>query len=125
MAQLQELIHFDLGQKPAGVTDRLIDFERLVGECEPSSGDLAGCTSQARRSVGERSARALDTSVADIDYVIMRQTVESFPIAGRSWQTGPARVKGRSTNGNRRRVRRQGRRLERQLLPRAERQRET
>ena len=42
LAQLQELVHFDLGQRPAGVTDRLIDFERLVGECEPSSGDLLG-----------------------------------------------------------------------------------
>ena len=26
LAQLQELIHFDLGQRPAGVTDRLIDL---------------------------------------------------------------------------------------------------
>ena len=31
-AQLQELMHFDFGQEPAGVTDRLIVFERLVGE---------------------------------------------------------------------------------------------
>ena len=33
-------ISFWVKKKPAGVTDRLIDFERLVGECEPSSGDL-------------------------------------------------------------------------------------
>ena len=37
LAQLQELMHFDFGQEPAGVTDRLIVFERLVGEYEISS----------------------------------------------------------------------------------------
>ena len=43
----------------------------------------------------------------------MRQTVESFRIAGRTLVADrPASVKGRNTNGNRRRVRRQGRRLE-------------
>ena len=42
LAQLQELMHFDFGQEPAGVTDRLIVFERLVGESETSSGELLG-----------------------------------------------------------------------------------
>ena len=40
LAQLQELMHFDFGQEPAGVTDRLIVFERLVGEYEISSGEF-------------------------------------------------------------------------------------
>ena len=29
LAQLQEIMHFDFGQEPAGVTDRMIVFERL------------------------------------------------------------------------------------------------
>ena len=28
LAQLQEIMHFDFGQEPAGVTDRMIVFER-------------------------------------------------------------------------------------------------
>ena len=40
LAQLQELVHFDFGQEPAGVTDRLIVFETLVGEYETSSGEV-------------------------------------------------------------------------------------
>ena len=40
LAQLQELMHFNFGQEPVGVTDRLIVFERLVGESETSSGEL-------------------------------------------------------------------------------------
>ena len=42
MAQLQEIMHFDFGQEPAGVTDRIIEFERLVGEYETSSGEALG-----------------------------------------------------------------------------------
>ena len=42
LAQLQELMHFDFGQEPVGVTDRLIVFERLVGENETSSGEALG-----------------------------------------------------------------------------------
>ena len=38
LAQLQEIMHFDFGQEPAGVTDRMIVFERLVGQYETSSG---------------------------------------------------------------------------------------
>ena len=34
--------HFDSGQEPAGVTDRLVVFERLVGECETICGELLG-----------------------------------------------------------------------------------
>ena len=40
LAQLQEIMHFDFG--PAGVTDRMIVFERLVGEYETSSGEALG-----------------------------------------------------------------------------------
>ena len=32
LAQLQEIMHFDFGQEPGGVTDRVLVFERLVGE---------------------------------------------------------------------------------------------
>ena len=42
VAQLQEIMHFDFGQEPAGVTDRMIVFERLVGEYETSSGKALG-----------------------------------------------------------------------------------
>ena len=42
LAQLQEIMHFDFGQEPAGVTDRMIVFERLVGEDETSSGEALG-----------------------------------------------------------------------------------
>ena len=35
-------MHFDFGQEPAGVTDRVIVFERLVGEYETSSGEALG-----------------------------------------------------------------------------------
>ena len=42
LAQLQEIMHFDFGQEPAGVTDRMIVFERLVGEQETSSGEALG-----------------------------------------------------------------------------------
>ena len=36
LAQLQEIMHFDFGHEPPGVTDRMIVFERLVGEYETS-----------------------------------------------------------------------------------------
>ena len=39
LTQLQEIMHFYFGQEPAGVTDRMIVFERLVGEYETSSGE--------------------------------------------------------------------------------------
>ena len=42
LAQLQEIVHFDFGQEPAGVTDRMIVFERLVAEYETSSGEALG-----------------------------------------------------------------------------------
>ena len=42
LAQLQEIMHFDFGQEPAGVTDRMIVFERLVGVYETSNGEALG-----------------------------------------------------------------------------------
>ena len=42
LAQLQEIMHFDFGQEPAGVTDRMVVFERLVGEYETSSREALG-----------------------------------------------------------------------------------
>ena len=42
LAQLQELMPFGFGQEPAGVTDCLIVFERLVAEYETSSGEVLG-----------------------------------------------------------------------------------
>ena len=42
LAQLQEIMHFDFGQEPAGVTDQMIVFERLVKEYETSSGEALG-----------------------------------------------------------------------------------
>ena len=42
LARLQEIVHFDFGQEPFGVTDRMIVFEKLVGEYETSSGEALG-----------------------------------------------------------------------------------
>ena len=50
LAKLQYLGHFDFGQEPAGVTDRLIVCERRVGEYETPTGD----TSQVRLSAREK-----------------------------------------------------------------------
>ena len=52
VAQLQELMQFDFGVEPAGVTDRLIAFEILIGEYGTSSGEVSGCTSRMRRPSG-------------------------------------------------------------------------
>ena len=88
--QLQELMHFDFGQEPAGVTDRKIVFERLIGEYETSSGEVLGVQVKMRRASGEfpRELRThlLFTCGSRPDYAIMRQTVESYSVAGRSWQ---------------------------------------
>ena len=90
LAQLQELMHFDFGQEPAGVTDRLIVFERLVGECEISSGEVLGvqvkCAVLLERVPTELRTHLLLTCGSRPDYAIMRQTVESYSVAKRSWQ---------------------------------------
>ena len=92
LAQLQEIMHFDFGQEPAGVTDRMIVFERLVGECETSSGEALGvqakCAVLLDRVPPELRTHLLLTCGSRPDYVIMRQTVESYSVARRSWQPG-------------------------------------
>ena len=42
LVQLQELMHLEFGPEPAGVTDRLEVFERLVGDYEMSIGGVLG-----------------------------------------------------------------------------------
>ena len=59
-------MHFDVGQEPAGVSDRLILFERLVGECETSGGELLSVQVKRARSAGVSRAGTHDTSVAHL-----------------------------------------------------------
>ena len=79
LAQLQEIMHFDFGQEPAGVTDRMIVFERLVGEYETSSGEALGvqvkCAVLLERVPPELRTHLLLTCGSRPDYAIMRQTV--------------------------------------------------
>ena len=88
LAQLQEIMHFDLRQEPAGVTDRMVVCERLVGEYEISSGEALGL--QVKCSVTlERVPRELRTHLlficgSRLVNVIMRQTMESYSVARRS-----------------------------------------
>ena len=63
LAQLQELMHFDFGQEPAAVTDRLNVFGRLVGEYETSSGEVLGVQVKCAVLL-ESSAGTQDTPVA-------------------------------------------------------------
>ena len=48
LAQLQEIMQFDVGHDPSGVTDRLVVFERLIGEYETSSGEHLGVQVKCR-----------------------------------------------------------------------------
>ena len=90
LAQLQELMFFDSGQEPAGVTDRLVAFERLVGEYETSSGEVLGvpveCAVLLERFPQELRTHLLLTCGSRPDYAIMRRTVGSYSVARRSWQ---------------------------------------
>ena len=92
LAQLQEIMHFYFGQEPTGVTDRMIVFERLVGEYETSSGEALGaqvkCAVLLERVPPELRTHLLLTCGSRPDYAIMRQTVESYSVARRSWQPG-------------------------------------
>ena len=65
LAQLQETMHFDFGQEPAGVTDRMIVFERLVGEQETSSGEALGVQVKCAVLL-ESSTRTQDMLVAHL-----------------------------------------------------------
>ena len=90
LAQLQEIMHFDFGQESAGVTARMIVFERLVGEYETSSGEALGvqvkCALLLERVPPEVRTDLLLTYGSRPDHAIMRQTVESYSVARRSLQ---------------------------------------
>ena len=102
-------MHFDFGQEPAGVTDRMIVFERLVGEYETSSGEALGaqvkCAVLLERVPPELRTHLLLTCGSRPDYAIMRQTVESYSVARRSWQPGHSTTMGQAngkTHGDKR-----------------------
>ena len=90
-------MHFDFGQEPTCVTDRMIVFERLVGEYETSSGEALGVQVNAP-CFWESSTGTQDTPVAHLgsrpDYAIMRQTVDSYSVARRSWQPSHSTTMG-------------------------------
>ena len=79
-------MHFDFGQEPAGVIDRIV-FERIVREKDVKWRG-SGCSSQMRRASGESELRAnlLLTCGSRLDYAIMKQSLESYSVARRSWQ---------------------------------------
>ena len=106
LAPLQEIMHFDFGQEPAGVTDRMIVFERLVGDYQTSSGEALGV--QVRCAVLlERVPPELRTHLwfttglrhheTDSGKLLSRETVMAAK---------PFNANGRSVNGKRRCVRR-------------------
>ena len=65
-AQLQEIMHVDFGQEPAGVTDRMIVFERLVGEYETSSGEALGVQVKCAVLLERVPPETQDTPVAHL-----------------------------------------------------------
>ena len=98
LAQLQDIMHFDFRQEPAGVLDRVIVFERLVKEYETSNGEALGlqvkCAVLLERVPPELGTHLLLTCGSRPDYAIMRQTVESYSVARRSWQPGHSTTMG-------------------------------
>ena len=88
LKQLPEIMHFDFGQEPAGVTHRMIVFERFIAESETSSGEALGvqveCAVFLERVPPELRTHLLLTCGLRQDYAIMRQTVESYSVARRS-----------------------------------------
>ena len=112
LAQLQEIMHFDFGQQPAGVTDRMIVFERLVGEYETSSGEALGVQVNVRRASGGSSTGTQDTPVAHLWFTTGLRHHEADSgklLSGETVMAArPINDNGRSANGNRRCVWRQG-----------------
>ena len=90
LAQLQEIMQFDFGHDTSGVTDRLVVFERLIGEYETSSGVQLGvqvkCAVLLERVPTELRTHLLLTCGSRPDYPLMRQTVKIYSVARRSWQ---------------------------------------
>ena len=77
LAHLQELMDFDFGQEPAGVTNGLIVFDRLVGEYETSIGEVLVYESNAPffwRVPSELRSHLLLICGSRPDHAIMRQT---------------------------------------------------
>ena len=83
-------MHFDSGQEFAGVTDRLIGFERLVGEYETPSGELLSvqvkCSVLLKRLPSKLRTHLLVICASRPDCAIMRQTVGCYSVARRSRQ---------------------------------------
>ena len=123
LAQLQEIMHFGFGQEPAGVTDRMIVFERLVGECETSSGEALGVQVKCAVLL-ESSTGTQDTPVAQLWFTTGLRHHEADSgklLSGETVMAArPFNDNGRSANGNRRCVWRQ--RQERQTRQGQERQ---
>ena len=69
LAQLQKVMHFDFGQEPAGVTDRIV-FERLVGEKETSNGEVLGVQVKCAVLLESRNSGQIGCSpvVSRLDY---------------------------------------------------------
>ena len=90
-------MHFDFGQEPAGVTDRMIVFEKLVGEYETSSGEALGVQVNCSALL-ERVPLELRTLVDHLWFTTglrhTRRTVESYSVARRSWQPGHSMTMG-------------------------------
>ena len=104
LAQLQEIMQFDFGQEPAGVPDRMIVWEILVGECETSSGEGSGCASQMRRGSGESSTGTQDTPVAHLWFTTglrHHETESGKLLSGETVMAGkPFNAHERSAKGN-------------------------
>ena len=105
LAQLQEIMHFDFGQEPASVTDRMIVFERLVGEYETSSGEALGGQFKCAVLL-ESSTRTQDTLVAHLWFTTGLHHHEAdsgkFLSGETAMEARPFNDNGRSANGNRR-----------------------
>ena len=73
-------------------------FERLIGEYETSSGEQLGvqvkCAVLLERVPSELRTHLLLTSGSRLDYAAARQTVESYSVARRSWQSSQSTSTG-------------------------------
>ena len=76
----------------------MIVFERLVGEYETSSGEALGvkvkCAVLLERVPPELRTHLLLTCGSRPDNAVMRQTVDSYSVARRSWQPGHSTTLG-------------------------------
>ena len=104
LAQLQEIMHTDFGQEPAGVTDRMIVFERLVGEYETSSGDALGvqakCAVLLERVPPELRTHLLLTCGSRRDYETV-MAARPFNDNGRSKHAKGKKGKDKAEEGTR------------------------